>query len=144
MAMPLDPKNKLTTPIPSGSDAKRESDGMSEGEDQKQWSKRYTWAKCREPYKTELDALASLWIEGTMSNEELALELWQFRDKLQFSEPMAQPIAGTTLPDVHSDLEIIVQAMISAVIYPSTTEQERRALVDHSRNMQTDQHGNSR
>ncbi|MBC7818254.1 MAG: hypothetical protein IAG10_15315 [Planctomycetaceae bacterium] len=117
---------------------------MAEGEDQKQWSKRYTWAKCREPYKTELDALASLWIEGTLSNEELALELWQFRDTLQASEAPSKTLAGTTLPDVHSDLEILVGAMISASLYPSTTEQERRALLEHSRNMQSEQQGNSR
>jgi len=112
--------------------------------DQKQWSRRYSWASCREPFQTEFNTLASHWIEGQLSNEGLALELWQLRDKLLFSEAPSKTVAGMPLPDVQSDLEIIVRAMIGATLYPSTIPEERRALLDHARGVQGDQHGNSR
>ena len=117
---------------------------MAEGESQKQWSRRYSWASCREPFKTEFDTLASLWIEGQLSNEVLALELWQLRDKLQFSEAPSKTLAGVPLPDVQSELETIVQAMLGATLYPSTTTEERRALLDHSRSVRGGNAANNR
>lgn len=117
---------------------------MVEGESQKQWSKRYSWASCREPFKTEFDTLASHWIEGQLTNEGLALELWQLRDKLQFSEGPSKMHSGVPLSDVQSDLDTIVNAMLGATLYPSTTPEERRALLDHSRSVRSGNAANNR
>ena len=50
---------------------------MSDESEDSNWQKRVSRANCREPYKTALDTLASLWIEGAISDTELALELWK-------------------------------------------------------------------
>ncbi len=117
---------------------------MVEGESQKQWSKRYSWASCREPFKTEFDTLASHWIEGQLTNEGLALELWQLRDKLQFSDGPSKTHSGVPLSDVQSDLDTIVNAMLGATLYPSTTREERRELLDHSRSVRSGNAANNR
>lgn len=142
--MSSDPKNSLTTPVPSGSGTGGELDAMVGDENRKEWSRRYSWASCREPFKTELDTLASHWIEGHLSNESLALELWQLRDKLQFSEAPSRTLSGVPLFDVQSDLDTIVRAMLGATLYPSTTQEERHALLDHSRSVRSTNAENSR
>jgi len=102
-------------------------------EGRQKWSKRASRAQCREPFKTELDTLADHWIEGQLSNEALALELWKFRESLLFSESPSMGRVEIPLPEVHLELEILVQAMIGSDFYPSTTADIRRALLERTR-----------
>jgi len=98
---------------------------MDEGEG-KQWRKRISWAQCCEPFKTELDTLASHWIEGALSREDLSLELWkQFakcnvRDKQNEGKPIFD------LVDVAVDLRILVNAMLAEDYSRTETNSESR------------------
>lgn len=149
MTMERDPTIPLTTPVPSGNVAGEGKDVMCPGEESNpRWSKRGNWAKCREPYKTEFDTLASHWIEGELSNEKLALELWEMAETLLFVEAPTKLI-GTqgSLPDVHLELNIVVTAMLSANLYPANTpctRDERLDLLEQARRRLTAEHGTGR
>lgn len=99
---------------------------------EKNWSKRINWAACREPYKTELEALSTLWVEGQLTHGELALELWDMWSKKKFVETPTKTLAGVPLPDVQTQMEILVDAMRNAAMYPTTTPEERRELLENS------------
>lgn len=103
--------------------------------DGKKWRKRVIWADCREPYKTELEALASMWIDGGLSHGELAIELWEMWSKKKFVEKATKTLAGVPLPDVQGQMEILVEAMRMAAMYPTTTPEERRDLLENSRSL---------
>ena len=105
--------------------------GDEEAEKRKQWSQRISWAKCIEPYKTELDTIGSHWIEGQLSNGELALELWEQWSSTKFSEMPSSTLPGTPLPDVQAQIEILAEALLAAELYPKTTPEERRELLDN-------------
>lgn len=102
---------------------------------QKQWSVNVKWAKCREPYKTELDGVATLWIEGQISNEELALELWMMWSKKRFAETVTKSPAIDPKMNgpVQEQIEILVEAMRMALQMESATPDERHQLLELSR-----------
>ncbi len=98
------------------------------GPNDKQWSKRYSWSQCSEPYKTQLDAIGSQWIEGALSNEELAFEAVQM-----LSEMDAVP--GPRDDVIKSQLRILTEAMLGTAERPpeAQTAELRRHLLDHVR-----------
>lgn len=108
---------------------------------EKNWSKRINWATCREPYKTELEAISTLWVEGQLTHGDLALELWDMWSKKKFVETATKTLAGVPLPDVQLQMEILVEAMRKATIYPTTTPEERRELLENSRTLITRDEG---
>ena len=62
----------------------------------KQSTDRLAWASCREPYKSELDQLASLWINGVLSDEKLAFRALQMQSELDW---VSQPdVASERIP----------------------------------------------
>ena len=79
--------------------------------EQRNWQKRFQWAKCREPYKTQLDTLASHWLEGALSNEELALELWKFQVNRIGHEEDHEGTGKLNLKDVDADIQILANAV---------------------------------
>lgn len=105
---------------------------MTESPD-KQWLKRVDWAVCREPYRTELNTIASHWIEGTISNGDLALELWDIWSKIKFVEAPTATLAGIPLTDVHSQLNILVEAMQSAALNSEISSEDRREVLENLR-----------
>ncbi len=105
---------------------------MSEAEG-KEWSKRYSWAACREPYKTELDTIGSHWIEGSLSNEELAFEAVQMLSELEW---VSQPDAASRqirLDDVISQVKMLTKAMLAVSERPAAlqTPTLRRQALDY-------------
>ena len=106
------------------------------GSDEKSWMKRYNWAICREPYKTELDTLASHWIEGQLSNEALALEILQIRQQAESVSESLNTLVGQKLDDVHKQVKILTDALLSAILDPELTPERRRAALDFMRSNQ--------
>lgn len=114
---------------------------MSESDKQKQWSKQYNWATCQEPYKTELDTYGSHWIEGTLTDAELALELLKIQFALGWH---GEPGPGSHLPkmtDVLSQVAILVDALCSSVKLDSErgTPESRREWLDDTRQHAADE-----
>ena len=77
------------------------------------WSQGVTWADCREPYRRELDYLATRWINDKISTRKLALELWKLWARKRDSEPRE---AAPTVILRHNDrvaaqIEILVEAV---------------------------------
>src|SRR4051812_23011604 len=106
---------------------------MVESED-KQWSERITWATCREPYQSELNGLAALWVQNQLSNAELALELWIMWSKKKFAESGTKSQAvPSSNAQVQEQIEILVEAMRMAATRESTTPEERREFLENSR-----------
>ncbi len=69
--------------------------------------KRHKWANCREPFCTELETLSFQWIEGGLSNAELALELWEVWSKIRLSQCSAKPAPESALAIVENRLEVL-------------------------------------
>ena|SRR5260370_31816076 len=99
----------------------------------KEWSKRYGWANCREPYKTELDTLGSHWIEGALSNEQLALEAVRLLSELEWVSQPDPSSRAVRLDDVILHVKILTEAMLSATLQPQITPEQRRQLLDSMR-----------
>jgi hypothetical protein len=108
------------------------------------WSAPGGWAKCREPYKTQLDAIANGWIEGTKSHADAALELWTLRlaylDKVRrgieeekgplthisFTEVSAA--AASKMKDVESDVHALSDAVCNAALPNAAHNPEERRM----------------
>ena len=107
---------------------------MDESEGNK-WSTEVRWAKCSEPYKTQLERLASRWIKGSLPNERLAVELWNLTSHLRVFEGMTSQ-GGLRPPvpdrDVRSQIELLADAMLLATKHPSSKPKERRKLLETS------------
>lgn len=112
-------------------------DGEQDDSERKNWMKRHNWAKCREPFKTELDTIASQWIEGSLSNEQLALEMWQLWSKMRLVESPAGETA-VDLSDVRSQLGILAESLCTAALHPQLTPEERRNVLEHIRQIDGD------
>lgn len=97
------------------------------------WQKRIAWAKCREPYKTTLDTLASHWIDGVLSHADLALELWKLhhkcREKIQMESEVKPGRSKFNLADVETDLGCLAEAMCMASDDHSAHALENRKAV---------------
>lgn len=103
------------------------------------WSKRLSWAKCEEPYKNQLDAVASLWVEGAMSNHELAFETVRLLSEIDQTRQLADGAPRPHLDVVVSQVKILSEAMLTASLYPSTTEEDRRSALEFQRNIHADE-----
>ena len=106
------------------------------GEGERTWMKRYPWANCREPFKTELDTLASHWIEGQLSNEALALEILQIRQRAESVSESMDTLFGQKLEDVITQVKILTDTLLSAMLDPAITPEGRRSALDFMRNQQ--------
>ena len=121
------------TPVPdpstnAGAGKARDVDGAG-----KKWSKRYGWATCREPYKTELDTLGSHWIEGELSNEALAFEAVQLLSELEWASKPAGNLPEQRLDDVIGQMKVLTEAMLAVSLMPRSTPADRRAALDATR-----------
>lgn len=130
--MTPDPKKLLTSGLASDStEPVRGQPDMAEA-GKREWHKRYSWAKCREPDKTQLDTLGSLWVEGELSNEGLALEVVQLLSDLEDwgnPKPDSSPYRQE---DVIAQVKVLTQAMLAVSEYPSAQQnsQMRRQALD--------------
>lgn len=86
---------------------------MTEGSEETNWQPRRSWAKCREPYRTTLNTIASHWLEGAMTHEELAVELWKLRTK-RVDEEQSNPSFFRKFKDVDADIQILADAICDA------------------------------
>lgn len=124
-------RNHLTAMRTSGSPETVETQVSMDGSTEKPWSKRYNWAACREPYKTELDALASQWIEGALSNEELAFEAVQMLSELEWVGQPGKTTPRICLDDVIGQVKILTEAMLGVSERPrdmQTSDLRRQAM----------------
>ena len=121
--------------MPSYGSGNTATDGIGMDESGgKQWGKRINWANCREPYKNELDTLASHWIEGAISNGELAIELWQMWSEVKFVTEPSEGLPKIDLSDVQKQMGTLAEAMLAINgLSPKTTPEERRRFLDRSR-----------
>jgi hypothetical protein len=89
-----------------------------------------SWARCREPYKATIDALASRWIEGALSNTELALELWKLHlqqlDKTRLENDLKPGFTIQDLMDIEADLVCLAEAMCLESANPNARNPEIR------------------
>ena len=88
-----------------------------EREESRSWQKRMSWAECAEPHKTVLNTIASHWIEGEISNGEVALEALRERarivDQLRGArEARSRP--PKELEAVSRELDILIEAIADA------------------------------
>jgi hypothetical protein len=131
--MPSEPENRLTVRVASASGNADRNGAIMDSAEEKQWSKRYAWAVCREPYKTQLDTLGSHWIEGTLSNESLAFEAIQLLSHLDWIRRPSQGISALPMQDVIIQVQIITEAMLAASLHPEMTPDLRREALDFMR-----------
>lgn len=101
----------------------------------KQWSKRYSWATCHEPYKTELDAIGSQWIEGALSNEELAFEAVQMLSEVEWIRQPDKTHKSIPMDDVIGQVRVLTEAMLAVSERPREmqTPEARRKSIDFMR-----------
>jgi hypothetical protein len=124
-------KNYLTRLDMSG---RRETGSAQSAMDEpveKQWSKRHSWATCHEPYKTELDAIGSQWIEGALSNEELAFEAVQMLSELEWVSQPGKSHTKICMDDVIGQVKVLTEAMLAVSERPpemQTPESRQQAL----------------
>lgn len=88
---------------------------MGESEENRAWQKRVAWAKCAEPHKTVLDTLASHWIDGDLSDGDLALELLKMQVSLRERE--LEGVVQSNPPPrklhvVHNQWQILATALV--------------------------------
>lgn len=115
-------RNKLTNTSDSGELFPKRGDMT--------WMKRQKWANCCEPFCTELETLSSQWVEGALSNEELALELWEVWSKLRWSQVSEKPSPASAL--VEDRIAVLVESLLSATQHESATPEERMERLQHS------------
>lgn len=106
--------------------------------------KRHNWAECREPYKTELNTLASHWIEGELSHESLAFEILKVQSEIDDIDIALEDKTTPRLDDVRSQLKILAEAMLSASLDLSLTPSQRRQALDFIRDHDGPPRGNHR
>lgn len=80
---------------------------------QNKWGDTLKWADCGEPYRRNLDGLATMWIKEQISTEKLAARLWDLWARKRDSEPRE---AAPTVILRHNDrvaaqIEILVEAV---------------------------------
>lgn len=97
----------------------------------KQWSKRHNWAKCREPYKTQLDDLGSKWISGSLSNEALAFEAVKLLDQVEWIQQPSKSLEVVPMGDVISQIKILTKTMLAAAPHKNVTPEHRREGLDY-------------
>lgn len=105
------------------------------GADEKNWRRRVAWAECREPYKTELDTLGSHWIEGDLSNQELAFEAVKLLSELEAVGQLSGSKPPTRVDDVVEQLRVLTEAMLSLSHESAATQADRREALYHMRNL---------
>jgi hypothetical protein len=67
------------------------------------------WAQCQEPYKTHINRLTSQWVNGSVTNSEMALRLWDVWFKMSVKQHLAhRPI----LHDVQSHVEALANTLM--------------------------------
>jgi hypothetical protein len=100
-----------------------------------QWSRRYDWATCHEPYRTQLNAIGSQWIEGALSNEELAFEAVQMLSDLEWIAQPGKSHKKLPMDDVIGQVKILTEAMLAVSERPREmqTPELRRQAVDFMR-----------
>lgn len=128
--MALVPKNPLTSPQLPGTPVAGNKGGNVGESDGMQWSKRYQWATCRDLYRNELDTIGSHWIEGTISNEELAFEIVKLLSEVYWVRNVDPARPPVPLDDVVGDIRILSEAMLSAALQPESSPALRREFLD--------------
>lgn len=103
-------------------------------ENEANWSKCYSWAQCREPYKTDLDTLGSHWIGGVVTNEQLAFEAVHMLSNVDWVSQPNGLHRRLPLDDVVGQIKILTEAMLTASLRPTTTPDQRRQILDRTRN----------
>ncbi|MDP1798014.1 MAG: hypothetical protein Q8K78_11055 [Planctomycetaceae bacterium] len=93
------------------------------------------WAQCREPYKSEIDAITSLWIEGTLSNESLAFEAVQLMSQLNWTSQPDPASRVIRMDDVFQCIQILMEAMLAVSEHPPESQSSdlRRQMLDSMR-----------
>lgn len=81
------------------------------------WIEGVTWADCRQPYRRELDDLATMWVNDRISTRQMALKLWNLWARKRDSESKeAAPAVILRRNDrVDAQIEILVEAMRMAL-----------------------------
>lgn len=100
---------------------------------QTEWTKRHNWAQCREPYKTELDTLGSHWIEDALTNEQLAFEVLKTLSDVRWAGDPGGAAQKIPVDDVVGQLKILSEAMLTAAMDPKATAEDRRRILDTTR-----------
>lgn len=127
---------KYLTPVPmSGSRENERTQADMDEPVEKQWSKRHNWAACGEPYKTQLDALGSLWIEGSVSNEELACEALELLSEFGWADPGDPGCMDGSMDAVISQVKILTEALVAMRwrLPETQTPEARRHVLDSIR-----------
>lgn len=101
--------------------------------DQPGWSRRPNFAKCREPYKTQLDTVAYQWVTGVLTNEEVAFEAVQLLAEIEWVQQPDSQSRVLPLDDVAADVKLLTEAMLAAVSHPDQTEELRQQALNAAR-----------
>ena len=128
-----DPRKPSADMQSSGSD---QTDDLERGVGnprEMQCNKPYRWAQCGEPYKTELDTLGSLWIEGVLSDKELALEAVQLLSNLEWVRRPSESPALVQTDDAITQAKILTEAMLASTVHPDMTPELRREALEFMR-----------
>lgn len=78
-----------------------------------QRTEKLVWAKCREPFKTKIDNLSSQWIQGSVSDERLALEILTMQARVEVLSQPHPDAMKSPMDDVTSQLQILTDTMLS-------------------------------
>lgn len=93
-------------------------------EPESRWIKRIEWARCGQPQRNEFNSLASMWVEGSISTEELAIELLEMWHALHCLKKH--------LPDtqrLESHIAVLAECVVAARGFDDRTPLERRDLL---------------
>ena len=95
----------------------------------KQRTEKLVWARCREPFKTKIDNLSSQWVHGSVSDEQLALEILTMQARTEFVSLPHPESFRIPMEDVTSQLKILTETMLSIRQQEHAERIERRRHV---------------
>lgn len=94
------------------------------------WMNRIAWARCREPYRTELNTIGSHWVEGTLTDEALAVEVLTLLVELDWVEQPSTAHSKVNLTDVSKEAMTLANAMVMGRSTGAESVSDRRAALD--------------
>lgn len=93
------------------------------------WSGSLARSRCPDPYRTILDQLSRAWVEGTLSNEELAFQIVETQAEIRSAKASARGAEKTTVDDPLVHLDVLADAMLAASDQDEATAYVRREIL---------------
>jgi hypothetical protein len=97
-----------------------------------QWSFQVGWCRCPEPVRSELDQLTKEWLDGCVTNECLAIRLWEFWTRQEFMNSASSGRFAKSHIEVQRALTVLAYAMLAAVEIGVSSSVVREELLNRA------------